>query len=276
MAIAVDILKSQVTLMDGGIIYNDVHELMYTKLGGFMQDRAVDVVNMAGSVAAGDMSVFGLIAQADVVVKTVMLLLLASSFWCWAIIFNKWSSFRDKRFMTSKFEKAYRSSRVLGALYDRISKKSSGGPMADMFVASMYEFRGNQAAGRAKRSEDSIKEQIYSTAQRVKHNCLDSMESNLIFLATVGSAAPFIGLFGTVWGIVNSFQAIAATKNTSLAVVAPGIAEALLATAMGLFAAIPAVIFYNLFSNDIRKFSGKLEDYAHELSISIPFKADDK
>jgi biopolymer transport protein TolQ len=119
------------------------------------------------------------------------------------------------------------------------------------------------------------KEKILNSVIRVKNENLEKMEKNLIILASVASASPFIGLFGTVWGIVNSFQAIAATKNTTLAVVAPGIAEALLATALGLFAAIPAVIFYNLFSNEIRRVSGKLEDYANDLTTDLMIQSDE-
>ncbi len=233
-------------------------------------DRAVDVASVAGSVAHVDLSVWGLIGQADIVVKIIMLALILSSMWSWAIIFDKWTYFKDMRDKMSKFEKTYRSSRVLGALFERINRKNPGNPMAAMFVVGMSELKSEEGVDRYSiNNMQFLKERVYNSVQRAKNEAMDKMESNLIFLATIGSAGPFIGLFGTVWGIVNSFQAIAATKNTTLAVVAPGIAEALLATAIGLFAAIPAVVFYNMFSNEIRRLSGKLEDYASELSSNI-------
>jgi biopolymer transport protein TolQ len=243
--------------------------------GGVMPGSAVDVAVVAGSVAAHDLSVWGLIAQADIVVKFVMLLLIFSSFWCWAIIFDKWKSYRSLRYKTMMFDKAFRSSRGVKALFDRIDKKSPGSAMAEMFVSGMNEITNSPSKLQKKADSDVLhffKERILNSLHRVKNENLEKMEKNLIILATVGSASPFIGLFGTVWGIVNSFQAIAATKNTTLAVVAPGIAEALLATAMGLFAAIPAVIFYNLFSNEIRKVAGRLEDYANELSTALIYQ----
>ncbi|MDA0781233.1 MAG: protein TolQ [Rickettsiales bacterium] len=237
-----------------------------------MASNAVDVATVAGSVASVDMSVWGLIAQSDMVVKFVMFLLVASSFWCWAIVYSKWSSYRRMRYKSAIFENAYRSSKGYKALYGRVNKSDPGSAMAAMFIEGMKEVQ-NAPSALQKRADAQIlnqyKERIYNSLSRVKNNYIEKMENNLIILATVGSAAPFIGLFGTVWGIVNSFQAIAATKNTTLAVVAPGIAEALLATAIGLFAAIPAVVFYNLFSNEIRKVASKLEDYANELSTVL-------
>jgi biopolymer transport protein TolQ len=239
-----------------------------------MASNAVDVETVAGSVAAIDMSVWGLVAQSDMVVKFVMFLLVASSFWCWAIVYTKWSSYRKMRYKSAIFENAYRSSKGYKALYSRVNKENPGSAMAAMFIEGVKEAQNSPTKLQKKADSqilDQYKERIYNALHRVKNNYIEKMENNLIILATVGSAAPFIGLFGTVWGIVNSFQAIAATKNTTLAVVAPGIAEALLATAIGLFAAIPAVIFYNLFSNEIRKVSSRLEDYASELSTVLAY-----
>lgn len=233
-----------------------------------MVDRAVEAVNVAGSVAELNLSVFGLIAQADMTVKFVMLLLLLASLWSWAIIFDKFVFFRKMKTRAAKFEGTFRSNKSLDGLYDRMNKKVSDNPMSEMFVAAMSEIRyGVLKDARSPSAEliDNCRARIYQAVGRVKNRALEKMEKDLIFLATVGSASPFIGLFGTVWGIVNSFQAIGASKNTSLAVVAPGIAEALLATAMGLFAAIPAVVFYNLFSNQIRLSSSKLEDFQGEV-----------
>lgn len=236
-------------------------------------ENAVEVAKLAGSVAAHDMSVWGLVAQADMVVKFVMLLLLVSSVVCWSIIFEKWSLFRKLQYKSSMFEKAFRSTRSLAQLYEKVSRKPSD-PMSEMFVHGLNEAK-RAAAKPVRGAADNtlvLKEKIYNVLHRVKTSYIEKMEKNLIILATVGSASPFIGLFGTVWGIVNSFQAIAATKNTTLAVVAPGIAEALLATAIGLFAAIPAVIFYNLFSNQIRQTSIKLDEYASDLCTTLVYQ----
>jgi biopolymer transport protein TolQ len=238
---------------------------------------AVEVATVAGSVAATNLSVWGLIGQADIVVKFVMALLLLSSLWCWTIIFDKWNYFRGVNYRASKFERAYRSSKALGALFEKMDKKEPGSPMAAMFVAGMLEVKSSfPSSGRKGNSEELniFKEKLLNSIYRVKNIAVERMEKNLIFLATVGSAAPFVGLFGTVWGIVNSFQAIAATKNTTLAVVAPGIAEALLATAIGLFAAIPAVIFYNFFSNEIRQAAGRLDDFSNELVTSLTYQGE--
>lgn len=233
-----------------------------------MVERAVEAANVAGSIAHIDLSVWGLIAQADITVKLVMLLLLLASLWSWAIIFDKFNSFAKMRAKMAKFEGAFRGNNLLDGLYDRINKKPNDNPLSEMFVAAMSEIRYGVLKDVRNPSNELIENcrgRIYHTVNRIKHRSLERMEKDLIFLATVGSASPFIGLFGTVWGIVNSFQAIGASKNTSLAVVAPGIAEALIATAMGLFAAIPAVIFYNFFSNQIRLSSSKLEDFQGEL-----------
>jgi biopolymer transport protein TolQ len=238
---------------------------------------AIEVAAVAGSVAAGhDLSVWGLIAQADVVVKFVMAMLMCASIGCWAIIFDKWTYFKKVKFNSVRFERAYRSSKAVDTLFDKMDKKEPGSPLAAMYVAGMQEVRNSYPSGR-KADIDALnifREKLLNSVHRVKHIAMDRMEKKLIFLATVGSASPFIGLFGTVWGIVNSFQAIGATKNTTLAVVAPGIAEALLATAIGLFAAIPAVIFYNFFSNEIRLCSGKMDDFANELGTSLVYQSE--
>ncbi len=237
-----------------------------------MVERAVEAANVAGNIAQLNLSVWGLIGQADMVVKIVMLLLLLASMWSWAIIFDKTSLFRRTRSRMGRFEGTFRANKMLDALYDKLNKKPNDNPLTDMFVAAMSEIRyGILKDVRTPSPEliDNCRGRIFQAIMRVKHRTLEKMEKDLIFLATVGSASPFIGLFGTVWGIVNSFQAIGASKNTTLAVVAPGIAEALLATAMGLFAAIPAVIFYNIFSNQIRLTSAKLDDFSGELTIIL-------
>jgi biopolymer transport protein TolQ len=240
-------------------------------------NTAVEVAALAGSVASTNMSVWGLIGQADIVVKFVMALLMFASLWCWTIIFDKWNYFKGVKYRGGKFDKAYRSTRSFASLFEKMDKKEPGSPMAAMFVAGVIEVKNSYPSSGKKVSAEEIeifKEKLLNAVYRVKHIAVERMEKNLIFLATVGSAAPFVGLFGTVWGIVNSFQAIAATKNTTLAVVAPGIAEALLATAIGLFAAIPAVIFYNFFSNEIRQASGRLDDYANELVTTLTYQTE--
>ena len=232
-----------------------------------MTDNVVDAVNLAGTVTPQGFSAFSLIMQADIVVKGVILLLLLSSFWSWAIIFEKWRAFYQNKKKIAKFEHAYRSTRALKEFYLSV-KKHIDNPMTAMFVAGMYEITDGLLKGAKMSSmegQQKARERIFYVTGRVKNRALERMEKDLIFLATVGGASPFIGLFGTVWGIVNSFQSIAATKNTSLAVVAPGIAEALLATGIGLVAAIPAVIFYNFFSNEIRRVSIKLDDFSNEM-----------
>lgn len=236
-----------------------------------MEPSTVEVTTMAGNAADIDLSMIGLIMQADMVVKAVMLMLVLASVWCWAIIFNKYKEFKKTRKRAYLFEKAYHTSRVFTPLYRRIYNHVDN-PMASMFVTGMNEIKNGVLKGQPNPDSELIeaaKERVFFSLQRVKSLALEKMQKDLVFLATIGSTAPFIGLFGTVWGIVNSFKAIAASKNTTLAVVAPGIAEALLATAIGLFAAIPAVIFYNIFSNEIRRVAEKLEDFSGELSVLL-------
>ncbi len=217
-----------------------------------------------GLTVAHDMSLFGLFMQADIVVKLVMLLLVAASIASWAIIFQKISLISKTKSSISNFLNLFwegRGGKTMQEFYED-TKHNANNPLARVFVAGMYECfekKGNRSpASRAERA-------LNNAASRE----LNVVEKNTGFLATVGSAAPFIGLFGTVWGIMNSFTSIAATNNTSLAVVAPGIAEALFATAIGLFAAIPAVIFYNKFSGEITKISDEVNDFVDELIIYI-------
>lgn len=229
----------------------------------------VKAKEVAGSVAQSmDMSIMGLMMQADFVVKIVMIVLLIASFWCWAIIFDKYFTYKKARYRMDKFEKIFWSGHLLDQLYERIKDRADH-PFAMLFVAAMNEWNKNNAVKASKEIKDNIKERISKVMFVAQNRGIDKLQKNLSFLATVGSAAPFIGLFGTVWGIMSSFQSIAISKNTTLAVVAPGIAEALLATAMGLFAAIPAVIFYNKFVNDINSISNRVEDFGHELQTML-------
>ena len=194
---------------------------------------------------AADFSLIALFLQAHIVVKLVIIGLLLASVWCWAIIVDKTLLYCRTRRQMDQFEKVFWSGQSLEELYRTLSGRTPHG-MAAVFVAAMREWKRSFEAGA--RSPLGLQTRIDKVLDVTIAREVERLERRLLFLATVGSAAPFIGLFGTVWGIMTSFQAIAASKNTTLAVVAPGIAEALLATALGLLAAIPAVIAYNKFS----------------------------
>jgi len=227
------------------------------------------------SSIAMDLSIWGLFMQADVIVKAVMLLLVLASMWSWAIIFDKWLLFKSVKSNSKKFEKAFWSGQSLDNLYERIKGRESH-PMAKVFSSAMQEW---QARNIKDMSSDhnlkaSTRERVHQAMQVTSSKSLDRMGRNLTFLATVGSSAPFLGLFGTVWGIMISFQSIAISKNTTLAVVAPGIAEALLATAFGLAAAIPAGIFYNKFAGDLNRVANSLDDFTSELGSIISRELD--
>ena len=213
--------------------------------------------------AAHDLSVYGLFVQADWIVKAVMVMLLLASIWSWAIIIHKLIRLRALRGQAKQFEDAFWSGGSLEELFDRISNRPTD-PMASIFVAAMREWRRSAAKGLL--SNEALRESLRDRIERVMNIALgreiDQLERYMTFLASVGSAAPFVGLFGTVWGIMNSFAAIAGSKNTSLAVVAPGIAEALFATALGLFAAIPAVVAYNRMSPGINRMEARLQRFA--------------
>jgi biopolymer transport protein TolQ len=241
-----------------------------------MEQTAVASAAIAGSVVH-DLSVWGLFLQADVVVKLVMIILVLASFWCWAIIFEKIMRMRRLRVQAEEFEESFWSGGSLENLYDRIDNRPKE-PMASVFTAAMREWRRSAAKGL---SETSQKASLAQRIDRVMHVTMgreiEGLERNMTFLATVGSTAPFVGLFGTVWGIMNSFQAIAQSKDTSLAVVAPGIAEALFATALGLVAAIPAVVAYNKISTDLGRYAARLEAFGDEFSaiLSRQFEEND-
>lgn len=234
---------------------------------------AVETTVLAGSVVAQDMTIIGLVSQADIIVKSVMVLLLLASFWSWTIIFDKFRTFRKIRFKSNKFEKVFWSGRLLDDLYDRLAAHADH-PMAAVFVAAMQEWRRKGSENGQSNLRAGIKERVFQAMQVARNRGVEDLEKNLSFLATVGSSAPFVGLFGTVWGIMNSFQSIAISKNTTLAVVAPGIAESLLATAVGLFAAIPAMIFYNKFSSDLNRVVGRIDDFSNELDALLSRELD--
>ncbi|WP_374382644.1 protein TolQ [Dongia sp.] len=227
--------------------------------------------------AAHDLSVWALFMQADWIVKGVMLFLLGASIWSWAIIFDKIIRLRRLREQARQFEEAFWSGGSLEELYDRISNRPTD-PMSSIFVAAMREWRRSAAKGLL--ASEHLRESLQDRIERVMNITLgremDQIERYMGYLASVGSAAPFIGLFGTVWGIMNSFAAIAGSKNTTLAVVAPGIAEALFATALGLVAAIPAVLAYNKLSGDINRYGNRLEAFAGEFGAILSRQLEEK
>lgn len=237
---------------------------------------AVDAATLAGSQAPLDFSLIALFFHADFLGKAVMIMLILASFWCWAIIFEKWVKFRSVKAKADRFEQEFWSSEALDRFHEKIKNRANH-PMAMLFTAAMDEwFRSRiRDIGQTNLSTRlSVRERIVQIMQVTRNREVEKLESGLGFLATVGSSAPFIGLFGTVWGIMRSFQSIALSKNTSLAVVAPGIAEALLATAIGLFAAIPAVIAFNKFSRELDKLDRRMEDFSTEFNTLLSRQID--
>lgn len=229
-----------------------------------LPNRAVEAIDMGGS-AGHDLSMIGLFLQADIIVKLVMLILLASSVWCWAIIIEKRALLSKLARRAKRFEDAFWSGEPLDKLYQRI-KKSPNDPLLKTFSAGMEEWQNTAQTGIPDKEglQASLRQRVERAMSITIGREMNRLERGMTFLATVGSTAPFIGLFGTVWGIMNSFTAIAQTNNTSLAVVAPGIAEALFATALGLVAAIPAVIAYNGYSNRLGRYAGRLDAFVTE------------
>lgn len=223
-----------------------------------------------------DMSILGLFLSADWIVKLVVIVLLMASFWSWAIIIDKMRRIRRVEAQADAFEESFWSGNSIDDLYDRIAARPDH-PMALVFVSAMREWRrATERVSATTQLATGLQERIAKVMRVALNRELDGLERYLGFLATVGSTAPFIGLFGTVWGIMNSFSAIALSKNTSLSVVAPGIAEALFATALGLIAAIPAVIAYNKLSSDVGRFEGRLEGFADEFSAILSRQIDER
>ena len=231
-----------------------------------------DVVKEAvGPATAGGFSFLELFLQAHLVVKFVMVGLFLASIWSWAIIVEKVFAFRRARREADQFEQLFWSGQSLDELYTGLAR----GPtiaMAALFVAAMREWK-RSVEGNI-RAMGGIQLRVEKVMDVTISREMERLDRRLLFLATVGSTAPFIGLFGTVWGIMSSFQAIAASKNTSLAVVAPGIAEALFATALGLLAAIPAVMAYNKFSADSARLAQRLEAFADEFAAIVSRQID--
>src|SRR5471032_255169 len=230
-----------------------------------------DVAQSVLPLTSSDLSLFTLFWHAHWIVKAVMVGLLVCSVWVWAIAIDKTVLYtRSKRAM-DRFEQAFWSGQSLEELYRSLSSKPTHS-MAALFVAAMREWK-RSFEGQA-RSFAGLQMRIEKVMNVTIAREIELLERRLLVLATVGSAGPFIGLFGTVWGIMTSFQSIAVSKNTSLAVVAPGIAEALFATALGLLAAIPAVIFYNKFNADSSRLSQRLEQFADEFAAIVSRQID--
>lgn len=226
---------------------------------------------------AADLSVWGLFLQADIIVKSVMIGLVLASIWCWAIIFEKIGRMRRLRSQADSFEERFWSGGSLEELYDKIGNRPKD-PMSAVFVAAMREWR--RSSGKAGAADVTMRARLAERLERVMHITvtreMESLEKRLTFLASTGSVAPFVGLFGTVWGIMNSFHAIGISRDTSLATVAPGIAEALFATALGLVAAIPAVVAYNKISSDLDRFAQRLENFSGEFGAILSRQLDDR
>jgi biopolymer transport protein TolQ len=232
-----------------------------------------DVAQSALPLTSSDLSLFGLFWQAHWIVKGVMLGLLISSVWVWAIVIDKVLLFTRSNRAMNRFEQAFWSGQSLEELYRSLSSKPTHS-MAALFVAAMREWK-RSFEGQS-RSFAGLQMRIEKVMDVTIAREIERLERRLLVLATVGSAGPFIGLFGTVWGIMTSFQSIAASKNTSLAVVAPGIAEALFATAIGLIAAIPATIFYNKFITEVNRQAQRLEGFADEFSSILSRQIDER
>jgi len=242
-------------------------------------DRTVDAANLAAGGAAnaagGDLSILTLFLQADIVVKVVMVILVLASVWVWAIVFEKVMTLRRANRQASVFEDKFWSGGSLDDLYDQEGAKPAH-PVAAVFGAAMGEWRRSARVAGADMSRGGVRDRVDRAMTVTVQREMERMERWMIFLASVGSTAPFIGLFGTVWGIMHSFSAIAAAHNTSLSVVAPGIAEALFATAIGLVAAIPAVIAYNKISTDLSRFASRMEGFGTEFGAILSRQSEER
>lgn len=236
-----------------------------------MQD--VTAVELGGSTA--DFSIMGMFMGADLIVQAVMILLIVASIWGWTIIFATSRRVRGAGVSANKFEENFWSGTSLDDLYVKLKNRPDH-PMAAVFVSAMREWQRSLSKRSGVLDRVSVQDRIYRVMKVTSSREMDFLEGQVGYLATIGSAAPFVGLFGTVWGIMNSFQSIAQASDTSLAVVAPGIAEALLATALGLVAAIPAVVAYNKLSTDLGRYAGRLEDFTDEFAAILSRQLDEE
>ena len=213
-----------------------------------------DIASQAVGLTSTDFSIIQLFLRADIIVKSVIILLIGASIYSWAIIYDKFKLFKKINKTSDEFEEKFWKSKSAESFYNNLPANKDD-PMSNVFRKTMQVVLKS-------RSRSNLNEKLTSLLESNIETEVNFLEKNFSFLATVGSTAPFIGLFGTVWGIMNSFQSIAVSRNTSLAIVAPGIAEALFATALGLLAAIPAVVAYNKFNTDSKNYSQKLENFS--------------
>ena len=221
-----------------------------------------DITSQAvGLATSADFSILNLFLRADIIVKSVIIILIAASIYSWAIIIEKYRLFKKINLSTEEFEAKFWKSKSAETFYNNLPANIDD-PMANLFKDTMQVVIKS-------RSKSNLSERLTNILEVNIEKQMNNIEKSYTFLATVGSTAPFIGLFGTVWGIMNSFQSIAISRNTSLAIVAPGIAEALFATALGLLAAIPAVIAFNKFNSDSKKYSQKLESFSKKFTSII-------
>lgn len=247
--------------------------------------NAADVAGTVTGTAAGghDLSLISLLIHAEPLVLAIMLILIGMSIACWAIIIEKIAALRSVNDKTNQFENEFWSAEALDKYYEKVKKRKTKHPLGLMFAAAMEEWfrsKGQERlvpSGNSRSSSDltiTVKERIVQQMALTRNREMERLERGLGFLATAGSSAPFIGLLGTCIGIINSFRAIAGSQNTSLAVVAPGIAEALFATAIGLFVAIPAVMAFNKFNGELNRLAGKLEDFSTEFQMLLSRQLD--
>jgi len=221
-----------------------------------------DITSQAvGLASSADFSILNLFLRADIIVKSVIIILIAASIYSWAVIIEKYRLFKKINQSSEEFENKFWKSRSAESFYNNLPENIDD-PMANVFKDTM------QVIIKSK-SKSNLSNKLESMLEVNIEKQMNRLDKNYTFLATVGSTAPFIGLFGTVWGIMNSFQSIAISRNTSLAIVAPGIAEALFATALGLLAAIPAVVAYNKFNSDSKKYLQKLENFSKRFTSII-------
>ncbi len=234
-----------------------------------VMDRTVAAADLGGSFT-GDLSIVGLFLQADMIVKAVIFVLFLASVWSWTIIIEKRGTLKKLNSRANRFEDSFWSGEPLDKLYERV-KKGRQDPLLKVFCAGMDEWHNGVAGGLpAKESlQASLRQRVERAMSTTINREMNVLERGMTFLASVGSTATFIGLFGTVWGIMNSFTSIAHTNNTSLAVVAPGIAEALFATALGLVAAIPAVIAYNTLTSGLHRYADRMDAFVNEFSAIL-------
>ncbi|GHF22461.1 hypothetical protein GCM10017044_15950 [Kordiimonas sediminis] len=236
-------------------------------------DETLQATELGGN--AVDFSILGMFAQADFIVQSVMILLIVASVWGWSIIFNTWNRLKMARAKSDEFEDIFWSGNSLDDLYSRI-KAAPDHPLAAVFVAAMREWQRSLTGRTSGLDKVTVQDRINKVMHVTTGREMDKLEGQVGYLATIGSASPFVGLFGTVWGIMNSFTSIAMASDTSLATVAPGIAEALLATALGLVAAIPAVIAYNKLSTDLGRYASRVEGFSDEFAAILSRQLDER